>query len=289
MPDKKISELTALSAPDSADVFAIVDVSASITKKITYANLLAQIETDIGTSSDYVLKVGDTMTGNLLFTDALGIDTTSTGGTDTLNVGITNADEIFIGKSTQRIRILSSGTTYYNDSHSFLDDAGNSFFLISDSFYAFYAGGGANSPSINHYAKDTQNRVVTDILYAATTNATPTELTLDGNAGSGATNRIPVPESAAMSVIVSITVKQASSANSKQFLRQFCISNNGGATALRGSVATLGTDTGDALAGASVAITANDTDDCINITVTGIAATNLHWSAHVVSSQVLYE
>lgn len=41
MANKKISEFTALTTPDNADLFAIVDVSLPETKKITWANLLA--------------------------------------------------------------------------------------------------------------------------------------------------------------------------------------------------------------------------------------------------------
>lgn len=43
MPNKKISQLTSLTTPDSADLFAIVDTSAVTTKKITFANLVAAI------------------------------------------------------------------------------------------------------------------------------------------------------------------------------------------------------------------------------------------------------
>lgn len=43
MSNKKISEFTALTTPDNTDVMPIVDTSATETKKITYANLLAAI------------------------------------------------------------------------------------------------------------------------------------------------------------------------------------------------------------------------------------------------------
>lgn len=43
MPDKKISELTALSSLDTADEFAINDVSASTTKKITWSTIRTAI------------------------------------------------------------------------------------------------------------------------------------------------------------------------------------------------------------------------------------------------------
>lgn len=41
MADSKISDLSALTSPDNADLLAIVDVSAGATKKITFANLTA--------------------------------------------------------------------------------------------------------------------------------------------------------------------------------------------------------------------------------------------------------
>lgn len=45
MANKKISEFTALTTPDDADVFPIVDTSATTTKKITWANLVTAITT----------------------------------------------------------------------------------------------------------------------------------------------------------------------------------------------------------------------------------------------------
>ena len=45
MANRKISEFTALTAPASGDVFAVLDVSASgaeVNKKITYANVLSK-------------------------------------------------------------------------------------------------------------------------------------------------------------------------------------------------------------------------------------------------------
>lgn len=45
MANKKISEFTALTTPDNADVFPIVDTSVTTTKKITWANLVTTITT----------------------------------------------------------------------------------------------------------------------------------------------------------------------------------------------------------------------------------------------------
>lgn len=127
------------------------------------------------------------------------------------------------------------------------------------------------------------------VLYRDTSDATLTEVTTDGAAGSGTTNRIDVPINTAMSVVLNICVKQSGSANSKQMLRQFLITNNGGVTTIEGTVTALGTDVGSAsLALASTTITANDTNDCVKVEVTGIAATNLRWTAYVVSTEVVY-
>jgi hypothetical protein len=67
MADQKISELTALTGANLADVdaFAVVDTSAVQTKKITYAELKTALDTGTG----FVRITGDTMTGNLSFGD----------------------------------------------------------------------------------------------------------------------------------------------------------------------------------------------------------------------------
>lgn len=143
---------------------------------------------------------------------------------------------------------------------------------------------------IDQTSESADNKVIQNkVLFVDTGDDTPTELTDDGNAGSGATNRIAVPVDTAMSVVLNICAKESGSGNAKQFLRQFVIVNNGGTTALVGAVTTLGTDIGSvALATASVAITANDTDDCIQVDVTGVAATDLRWTANVVSCETTY-
>lgn len=127
------------------------------------------------------------------------------------------------------------------------------------------------------------------ILKRDTTDATLTEVTTDGAAGSGATNRIPVASGQTLSAVVNIAVKQSGSANSKQMLRQFLITNNGGVVTIEGAVTVLGTDVGSlGLAAVTATITANDTDDCINVSVTGIAATNLRFTAFIVCAGSTY-
>ena len=43
MANKKITELTTLTTPDSSDVFPLADISASETKKVAFSDLVAAI------------------------------------------------------------------------------------------------------------------------------------------------------------------------------------------------------------------------------------------------------
>jgi hypothetical protein len=67
MADKRISELTALAGASVADddALAIVDTSATQTKKIVFSELKAALDTSTG----FVRITGDTMTGDLSFGD----------------------------------------------------------------------------------------------------------------------------------------------------------------------------------------------------------------------------
>ena len=133
MADQKISELTALTGTNLADVdaFAVVDTSAVQTKKITYAELKAALDTGTG----FVRITGDTMTGNLIV-DAGSWSTVVSGNAITFdrngenniiadngtsaNLNLTAGNRIFysaddyqsfkIGSSpTEKLRILSTG------------------------------------------------------------------------------------------------------------------------------------------------------------------------------------
>lgn len=160
------------------------------------------------------------------------------------------------------------------------------------SLYSVTSGGTtlATAAAFQSFGSANNRAEIKKILYGATTDAaTAVELTTDGAAGSGTANRIVVPTNTALSVVLNICVKQTGSANAKQMLRQFVISNNAGTTAIQGTVVTLGTDSGSAgLTTVSCTVTANDTDDAIKIDVNGVAATNLRYSAYVISTEVLY-
>lgn len=89
MANRKISEFTALTAPVSSDVFAVLDVSASgaeVNKKITYANVLS--------------KAPDGSAGSPAFSFSSDTNSGISGGSDTL---------VFSTAGTARLTILNAG------------------------------------------------------------------------------------------------------------------------------------------------------------------------------------
>ncbi len=216
------------------------------------------------------------------------------------NVGIG-----FAANATYRLIVLGSGTTSAAYSFYTTDSGGadaKSFSVRNDGRIAMLQAtsatyniaatgnigltGDMSLISTVSYSKATNNK----LLSGATTDAaTAVELTTDGAVGSGATNRIAVPADTTLSIVLNIAVKQSGSANAKQMLRQVVITNNGGTTALSGTVIALGTDTGDAgLATVTCTITANNTDDCLKVEVNGVVGTNLRYTCFVVSTETTY-
>ena len=113
---------------------------------------------------------------------------------------------------------------------------------------------------------------------ASTTNATVTEIYGNWNAG----ERFSIPTDTLVFCTVHVAGIQQGASEAALFMRKVAIKNDGGTTALVGSVETIGTDQATASAGTwTVSITANDTNDAIKIEVTGVAATNIRWIARI--------
>jgi len=115
-----------------------------------------------------------------------------------------------------------------------------------------------------------------------TTNDTPTGMRLNGS-----TLRLTIPSGKVFSFIAQITgIKSDGSAVAK-YIREGTIKNVGGTTTMVGSVITVGTDHEDN-ASTDVAITADDTNDALDISVTGIAAETWRWVAVVQGVEIAY-
>lgn len=115
-------------------------------------------------------------------------------------------------------------------------------------------------------------------LRRQTTNSTPAELFLDGSS-----LRMAIPTDTTWGFDIMVTARRTDANGESAFYRfEGCIDNNAGTTALVGSVvsATPIEDT----AGWACAVTADDTNDALIITVTGENAKTINWvaRAHIV-------
>jgi hypothetical protein len=120
------------------------------------------------------------------------------------------------------------------------------------------------------------------VLRNKTTNDTATTLFLDGSS-----SRLTIPSGKVFSFIAQITgIKSDGSAVAK-YIREGTIKNVGGTTTLAGSIITIGTDHEDN-ASTDVTITADDTNDALDISVTGIAAETWRWVAVVQGVEIAY-
>lgn len=136
-------------------------------------------------------------------------------------------------------------------------------------------GGGSFSVNGDKQATET-------ILSGATTDATATALFL-GNGSS----RFSVASGKLYSFEINVAAAKVGGGDFKQFLRQGVIQNTGGTTALVSSVLSLGTDIGSAGATTwSIAVTADNTNDALIVTVTGALATSIRWVATVQATEV---
>ena len=114
-------------------------------------------------------------------------------------------------------------------------------------------------------------------LEDATTDATPTELSTDG-AGGGYHD---IASGDAHVLDINVIGQQDTGAAVAAWNIKVVIKNTGGTTALVGSpVTTVITNT----PGWAVAVTADDTNDRLAVTVTGAAATNIDWKASITAA-----
>jgi len=119
------------------------------------------------------------------------------------------------------------------------------------------------------------------ILSESTADATPKALTIRlYNTGTGQT-KATVPANTTWAFTAHVSGRSSSGTNNAYYIRQGVIKRDGANnTTLVGTVQTIGTDI-ESDAAWDVAVTADDTNECLLITVTGVAATNIRWLAKV--------
>lgn len=120
------------------------------------------------------------------------------------------------------------------------------------------------------------------VLNIKTTDATATTLMLDGNA-----TRLTIPSGKVFAFVAKISGIKSDGSAVAFYTRKGAIKNVGGTTSLVGNIETLGTDTEDNV-NTDVAITADDTNDALQINVTGIASETWRWVAVVEGVEIGY-
>lgn len=128
------------------------------------------------------------------------------------------------------------------------------------------------------------------IYRKSTANATPTNMRLDGSGSDQSSVLLCMPINSAYSFVIELVAK--SSANKAAFFEIRGLLQIGATISTAalvgvpsGAAAALFQDA--ALAGIAVAIAANTSFGCIDITVTGIAATNIKWVARMRTVEVV--
>ncbi len=120
------------------------------------------------------------------------------------------------------------------------------------------------------------------LLRNKTTNNTATTLFTDGSSA-----RLTIPSGKVMSAVCRICGIKSDGSAVANYVRSVVIKNVGGTTALVGSVETIGTDIEDN-ASTDVAITADNTNDALQINVTGITGETWRWVAVVEGLEIAY-
>ena len=118
-------------------------------------------------------------------------------------------------------------------------------------------------------------------LRCKTTNDTPTSLYI------WTSTRLTIPSGKIMFADILISGIKSDGSAAACYKRKVAIKNVAGTTALVGSAETIGTDIEDNAA-CDVAITADNTNDALDISVTGIAAETWRWVAVVEGLEIAY-
>ena len=120
------------------------------------------------------------------------------------------------------------------------------------------------------------------VLAVKTTNNTPATMWLNGSS-----IRLAIPSGKILYADILISGIKSDGSAAACYKRKVAIKNVGGTTSLVGSVETIGTDHEDN-ASTDIAITADDTNDALDISVTGIASETWRWVAVVEGLEIAY-
>jgi hypothetical protein len=213
---------------------------------------------------------GNTITGN--YNAAIGYLNTVTGGNDGGSFATGRSNTITVSNNATAFVAgnLNSATKDKTFVHGVYGTAVRvNQYTHGGDFNFLAAGGGAQFVRI--------------LAGIKTTDATPTTLKINA----GATLLPTVTSGTILFLSVDVTGIKSDGSAAACYKRKVAIKNVAGTTALVGTVETIGTDIEDN-ASTDIAITADDTNDALQINVTGIAAETWRWLAVVEGLELKY-
>jgi hypothetical protein len=118
------------------------------------------------------------------------------------------------------------------------------------------------------------------VLRNSTSGTTPAELFADASSA-----RLTVPSGKVLQAMIFVSGSKNDGSAVATYSRMYAVKNVGGTTSEVFAPQTLGSDTA---AGTSIAITADNTNDALQISVTGIAGETWRWQAFVMWSEFIW-
>lgn len=158
---------------------------------------------------------------------------------------------------------------------------------------SFATGEEANADSIGMWARATGGfssvagsaQLAGFIWSGKTTNNTATEIYANGAAGG--TSRVVIPSGKVVAGNLIISGIKSDGSAVSVYQRYVVIKNVGGTTSTVAAISTVGVDTEDNVL-TDCAVTADDTNDAIKITVTGITSETWRWTARFEGVEIAY-
>jgi hypothetical protein len=218
------------------------------------------IGSDITASGQYSVGIGQFANATAYATTAIGVNSVASGNQAVAIQGATAS-----GQSAMAIN--GSVASAQSTAAIGINAAANRFGMFA------YACG--------RFAADGDAELACWVLRNKTTDGT-TATTLFAN---GSSERLLITSGKVLHATVHIVGSKSDGSAVASYMRQVAIKNVGGTTSLVGTVNTLGTDEA---ASTSIAITADNTNDALQIAVTGIASETWRWVAVVQGVELAY-
>ena len=214
----------------------------------------------------------------------------SASGTAAISLGYSNANSgtvsVALGQSNttsnNRSYAIGNSNTASGDASGAMGDTctASAKSALATGLQALASRYGQRSHAAGQFAAAGDAQAVKFVLRCKTTTNAAVEMMLDGSA-----TRLTIISGKVLSGIVQILGMKSDGTVAATYLRQVAIKNVAGTTSLIGTVNTLGTDETGAT---SLSITANDTNDAIDISPTGIAAQTWRWIATFDGVEIAY-